>query len=191
MYDLYSVMSKDFSTRRFTPRSKNNPQRGQSLLEVLVALGAATVIVTSFVVVIINALSNTQYSKNQNLAAQYAQEGMEIVRKMRDTDYTSFDTLATATTYCLDSNDPVVNPANIRDDTINGCSTGVGDPPENVGNIFARRVEIRSPGSCIRGKEVIVSVLWVDGKCSDSSNLFCHKVELRSCLTDFNVVPTP
>lgn len=165
---------------------------GQSLLEVLAALGAATIIVTAIVVVIINSLSNTQFSKNQNLASQYAQEGMEVVRHMRDSDYNSFNTLDSLNEeYCLDTNETVINPANIRDRSLNGCSTGLGDPPENVNSFFARRVIIRSPGSCSQGKEVIVSVLWVDGKCTDSNNLFCHKSEIRSCLTDYNIIPTP
>ncbi|MBI3069818.1 MAG: hypothetical protein HYY87_00750, partial [Candidatus Levybacteria bacterium] len=56
-------------------------QKGQTLIEVLLALGTAVVVLSATVVAVLSALNNAQFSKNQSLATQYAQEGMEVMRK--------------------------------------------------------------------------------------------------------------
>lgn len=59
-------------------------QRGQTLLETLLALGVCVIILSAITVIVISSLNSTQFTKRQNLASQYAQEGMEVVRKIRD-----------------------------------------------------------------------------------------------------------
>lgn len=171
---------------------KNKNTKGQSLLEVLASLGAATVIVTAIVVAIINALNNAQYSKNQNLATQYAQEAMEIVRKKRDSDYAAYSALV-GQTYCLDKDDSDLDTLDRTTNPPVGCQRS-GTPNlgnRNINNFFARSITLTSLGSCTSGAEVIVSVVWGDGKCTSLTNPLCHTVRLQSCLTDYRVVPTP
>ena len=62
-------------------------QAGQTLIEVLVALAGITIIVTSLTVAVITSLNSAEFVKNQNLATQYAQQGMEVMRFMRNTNF--------------------------------------------------------------------------------------------------------
>lgn len=158
--------------------------KGQTLIEALVALGAAVIIVSAITAVVISALNNAQFSKNQNLATQFAQQGMEIMRQMRDSDWTTFNGLESAT-YCL----------NKESNSLTSYGLGCG---QNV-DMFIREVHIDkssdSSNSCINNTEVntevTVSVLWSDNKCTSSTNPFCHKVELVSCFSDLRLIPTP
>lgn len=152
--------------------------KGQTLIEALVALGAAVIIVSAITIVVISALNNAQFSKNQNLATQFAQQGMEIMRQMRDSNWGTFDELSRA--YCLDkgSNMPVPKAP------IAGCGQNV--------DVFVREVDIeKNSSSCSDATKITVIVFWNDAKCTSSTNLFCHKVELVSCFSDSRVVPTP
>lgn len=65
-------------------RKSSFAEQGQTLVEVMIALGAAILIITSLVAGVATAVRNTRFSKNQALATKYAQEGMEEVRIYRD-----------------------------------------------------------------------------------------------------------
>src|SRR5258708_38691280 len=67
-------------------KNRMTSQKGQSLVEVLVALSLAVVISSGIAVLIVYGLSSAQFSKSQSRAAQYAQEGMEKVRSLRDSN---------------------------------------------------------------------------------------------------------
>ncbi len=168
-------------------KKRFNDQTGQTLIEAIAALGVGVVVVTAIVVVVISALNNAQFSKNQNLAAQYAQQGMEIMRQMRDSDWSSFSLYGNGS-YCLDKDTTTLF---VKDALpVNGCSHG-GSNPQNV-DVFARRIDIEENSSdCSNSQtKVLVSVSWSDNKCT-TSNLYCHKVDLVSCFSDFGVVVAP
>jgi hypothetical protein len=42
--------------------------------------------------------------------------------------------------------------------------------------------------TCFEGISGIVMVSWTDGKCQ--THAYCHNVELDSCFTHINVIPT-
>lgn len=62
-------------------------QKGQSLIEVIIALSVVTIITLGFTNITITALRNAQYAKNQNQATRHVQEALEIVRVIRDVNY--------------------------------------------------------------------------------------------------------
>jgi type II secretory pathway component PulJ len=62
--------------------------KGQSLLELVIALTLLIVIVTLVTLATANGLKNSQFSKNQIQATKLAQEGIERVRSIRDRNYT-------------------------------------------------------------------------------------------------------
>ncbi len=150
--------------------------KGQTIIEVLVALGAAVVVVTAIAIVVISAINNTQYSKNQNLATQYAQQGMEILRQIRDSTYATFNTYNG--TYCLDKDQTVLG------GTVVDCTT------PNVDS-YIRKVVIEksSPGCGNVITKVTVQVSWTDEKCTSGS--YCHAIETTTCMGPADVVPTP
>ena len=76
--------------------------KGQSLFEVLVAIGVSTLIVVAIVSLVTNSIRNTTLSKNKTLAARYAQDATEWLRGQRDADIDDFKSKATGT-YCFNT----------------------------------------------------------------------------------------
>jgi hypothetical protein len=169
-------------------------QKGQGLLEALVALSAAVIIIAGMTIAAITAVSNSDFAKYQSLATDYAQQGMEIVKQQSQLDW--YDTATYSGTLCLPQGATALPPVRVY-----ACSD------INVGNMFIRQVDIqnippspscnnstspccifganvdctKNPQSC--SSQVTVTVKWTDGKCSSSSD-FCHKVAISSCLQD-------
>ena len=69
---------------------KKRKKQGQSLIEVLTALAIVILVIVALVAGVTYAIRNLTYAKNQALATQYAQEGLEAARKMRDEDPETF-----------------------------------------------------------------------------------------------------
>lgn len=164
-------------------------QKGQSLIEVLVGLAAATVILGAITAATITALNNAVYSKNQNLATEYAQQGVELVRNLRDRTYSSFSELNGY--YCLAKTCTAINATSSNPQDPCGPKSIICD--QNVGgenaDIFVRQVFV-DPNSTYcqdstqdntQGTQVTVTVSWYDSKCG-SPNVFCHLVKLSTCL---------
>jgi len=58
--------------------------KGQTLVEILLAVAAAGLVLIGLIRVVTISLRNAQFAKNQALATRYAQETMEIIRAYRD-----------------------------------------------------------------------------------------------------------
>lgn len=162
--------------------------RGQTLLETLLALSASVLILSAVIVVVVSSLNGTQFTKNKNLANQYAREGIEIVRKIRDSGgWTGFSAINGR--YCLSGGSaslPSSSPS---------CTT------PNIGGIFVREINVYNPLSpeaildCLsggpgsNGSKVTSIVSWSSGKCPAGN--YCHKVQLISCFynTDQKTAP--
>jgi len=148
--------------------------KGQILIEVLVALAAAGVIITAITAVVTTSLSNAQYIRDQNSATNYAQQGMEVIREVRDSDISNFRSYNG--NYCLGKGQTSLG------SNQSSCNS-------NVDN-FARSVVIeQSPGCAANIAKVTVTVSWSDGKCTNNAN--CHKIPLVTCLSTNNLIPAP
>ena len=159
---------------------KNNS--GQTLIEVLAAFGVAVMLATAITIAVISALSNATFSKNQNLATQYAQGGMEMIRKMRNDNFTTFDGLSG--NYCLDKRCVGLT------DSLPYCWTRGTGCGTNIDNVFVREVAIeKNSPSCANAAKVTVATSWSDSKCTSSP--FCHSVQLVSCFSNINAIPAP
>lgn len=152
-------------------------EKGQSLIEVLIALAASVAIVTAIAVTVITSLSNVEFTKNQNLATQYSREGIEIIRQKAKDNWISFSSIYTSVNYCLDSN-------GVLTVMLGSCSQNVG--------IFKRQITINQSdvSKCSGGVKVISRVLWSDSKCL-TGNAFCHDVQLDTCLANINNTQGP
>jgi len=150
-------------------------ERGQTLIEALAALAITAIIVTAISVLVTSSLNNSQFSKNENLATKYAQEGMEIVRHVRDLSYNQFRNYDG--TYCL-----------AKGATTLGASTSSCTTP-NVDN-YVRSAQIQqNPGCGPNLARVTMNVAWADSKCQP--NTFCHKSSLVSCYSTVDPLPAP
>ena len=148
--------------------------KGQTLIEVLVALAAAGVVITAITAVVTTSLSNAQYIRDQNSATNYAEQGMEIIRHLRDSDIASFRSYSGD--YCLGKGQTSLG--------TNQSNCGI-----NVDN-FERAVSIdQSPGCAANVAKVTLTVSWTDGRCINNAN--CHKIPLVTCLSTNNLVPAP
>jgi len=84
--------------------------KGFTLLEVIIAIFIVTVGIISTLLLITRTLAQTSISFSQLTAAYLTQEGIEIVRNIRDTNWIELTV------------DP--NPPNSWDEGLTGCSTG-------------------------------------------------------------------
>ena len=155
--------------------------KGQTLIEALIALGVSVVIVGAIALSIISGINNATFSKNQNLATAYAQEGMDIVHQQSESDWETFKNIASGT-YCLDQNATSL-------DSGSDCISVI---TPNISSFFLRKVKIDPAGSgCSSGEKVSVIVAWSDGKCTGPGNSLCHNITLDSCITQINSVTGP
>jgi len=161
---------------------------GQTLIEIILALSVVVMVITGITFAITSSLKNATFSKNQNLATAYARQGMEILRTIRDRSWTTFNSLETGigVSYFL-----AENTTNLDGPSPDVCAPSCSP---NLG-IFSRRVKIaKNSPDCTPGAEntkVTVQVKWADKECASAVFPFCHQVELVSCFTNTNVVPTP
>lgn len=152
-------------------------EAGQTLLEILLAFSVSILVLSAIVVGITISLSNTQYTKNQNLANSYAKEAMAVVRQIRDSSWPNFFS-KTQPTYCL-----------ARNSTELAALTSI-NCGQNVG-IFMREVKfMHNSAECSGGSKVTVKVSWSDSKCPVGTP-FCHKAELITCFSNIDQKVTP
>lgn len=79
-------------------------EKGQSLFEVVLALGVITAITVGIVSLAVSSIRNAAFSKNKTLAGSYAQEATEWLRSERDNNFDTFKSHAQAQPvprYCL------------------------------------------------------------------------------------------
>lgn len=181
----------------------NKKENGQSLIEALVALGAATLIVSAIAIAVIASVNNSDSTKYQNLATTYAQQGLEIMSGQSKSDWTTFHGLggsaspSSPITYCFDQGKLSISSGDIPNGS---CPANINIDANNPSNkFFIRQVSItKDDPSCagpssptaILGDHVLISVLWTDGKCANNTT-FCHKVEVNSCYANIITLPTP
>jgi Tfp pilus assembly protein PilV len=166
--------------------TKKINQSGQSLLEVIIALGIAVAIIISFTNATINAVRSAQYAKNQNQATKLAQETIEIVRTIRDQDRDigSGDTWselwttnmsATQTNgykgecYSLDKQ----NFSLAKAASTSSCDA---NRDQVIDEIFFRKINISDDGSILTKKTIKVEIYWLDNKGT-------HSAEVSTILT--------
>jgi len=174
-------------------------QKGQTLLEILLAFSVSILALSATILGVITSLSNTQYTKNQGLANSYAQEGMAVVKKIRDSSWNKFSNFTmydytNNTKYCLGPNSTDLDKDSDKL-VLPNANCWSQDP---VGKIFSREItfEHNSTSCCpdntqtcnisLRGSKATVIVSWSDSKCS-----FCHKVELITCFSNVDKKVAP
>jgi Tfp pilus assembly protein PilW len=158
-------------------------QKGQSLVEAVIALGAAVVIVAAITVASITSIRNSDYSRVQNLATNYAQQGMELVKQKNQLSWSSLEaSISAANTWCLPSGatDLVATPQGSS-----SCPVNIQSSPWQ----FIRQIDFKTI-ECNGDPQVTVTVSWTDGRCSSTPNIsYCHSVSLASCLGNIYSAP--
>lgn len=151
--------------------------KGSSLIEIIVALGALAALFTITSTAIISALNNAQESKFQSQASIYASEGIEILRQMKDSSWTNFDSFSGD--YCLAKVCKSLSTAGLCGPSVS-CGKNIDD--------YSRSVNIsRNSSSCTgdgaSSTKVVVKVSWHDSKCALNSHL-CRNVTMETCFSN-------
>lgn len=134
-------------------------QKGQSLFELLLAIGISALIIVVLVSLVSNALQNAAFSKNETLASRFAESATEWLRGQRDNNINTFisNTTTPPFSWCLKDE-------NLTDSSWN--KHAVCNPADKVGNtIFTRQVDFSS--TIVSGKTIInadIQVYWTDSK---------------------------
>lgn len=126
--------------------------KGQSLFEVVFAVGMSALIITAVVILATNALSNSTFSKNKAIAGRLTQEAVEWLRSQRDENWDDFYTRTLTTIWCL----PHVDWSTAK---IGTCGTS----DTVVSNSNFRR-EINFTEIDASNIETKVRVYWQDGR---------------------------
>src|SRR3989344_1377006 len=124
----FSILPPSSRLRR-AGNSQLRSESGQALLEVLIALTTAVIIISAMTVIVITSLNNAQFSKHQNEATQYAQQGIEILKNQSQSDWSTFSS-KNDINYCLSQS----NDLTTRTGTGTSCGLNLG--------IFSREVTI-------------------------------------------------
>jgi len=173
---------------------------GQTLIEVLAALTAAAVIIAAIISSAIGSLNNSEFSRDTNLAAQFSQQGIEIIRNMRNTNITSISLQSLPdSTYCFAKSCTALVSSNTScwQKTGNSCGQNVDKFIREVKIVHnstdcnATPTPLGQFGVIPSNVKATVAVYWSDTKCTSSGNLFCHANVISSCFSDFTVVTTP
>lgn len=159
--------------------------KGDTLLEVLMALAISVVILTSVTIVTINSLRNSRQSATQSSATAFAKDGLEIARGMHSDDYEAFRTLV-EDNYCLAKSCTSISAA------IGACGKKIGDSCDlNIDETYDRELTINfddltcTPSNSISTAtytRVTSTVSYGDNQCAQPDNPYCHKTTLSSCL---------
>lgn len=122
-----------------------NSESGQTLAEVVVAIGVIVLLVTGLIVGTSVTIKASQYSKARSQAVAYAQEAVELARNLRDGGWTSFFAYG-GTSQCL-------NKEGVWTQMSGACSA-------NIDNFYTRSITFTWNDPRMK-LDVVVS--WVDG----------------------------
>ncbi len=152
--------------------------RGSSLVEIIVSLGALAVLFTIASTAIISALNNAQEAKFQNQASIYASEGIEILRQMKDSSWTSFNSFSG--NYCLADTCKGL-------DSMGACGPSGSSCGKNIDGYSRSVILSKNDPDCTGGSafstKAVVTVSWHDSKCAPHS-VFCRNVTVETCFSN-------
>jgi len=107
---------------------------GQSMVEVVVVVGIVVLLITGLVSVTTATLRFSQMSKSRTQALQYAKEGLEVVRIVKEAKWDDIPTSA-STKYCL-----AKGQQNLGNAVLGVC-------PMDIDNMFSRTVVFSDEGT--------------------------------------------
>jgi type II secretory pathway pseudopilin PulG len=143
--------------RSFDSRRGISMVRGQSLFELVVAMGLVGMVLLTLVALATVSVRNASFSRNQAEAARYGQEAIEWLRLERDGGWVDFVSQTTLTpTRC-------VRGTSWGETRIGSCAE-----EDKIDNLFFREVEFVPADTDGDGYfdriEVLVSVYWNDAR---------------------------
>lgn len=155
---------------------------GFTLVEILISLLIFSFVITPIIFILSTNLSSAASVRNSYVASGLVQEGVEIVRNMRDTGWlagTSFDDSIPDGTYRVQWNSDAFIPLGTNPSLLENGSTGIfGYDIGDIQTIFSRTVVISTVTSNVE-KRIVVTVSWNEKGISKSVSAEEHLFNWR------------
>lgn len=170
---------------------------GFTLIETIVALALIVTALAGPFTLVSQSIFSSRYYKNKLTALHLAQEGIEIIRQMRDTNAADPNVVSGATNW-LGRSGPCAAPCTKIDDdvyNVDAINDGPGSPLSTVimplgvnadgfydrkvapssADAFTRKVSVSCPAPCDKKMLIVAEVTWKDAS-------FTRKVQLEETL---------
>jgi len=129
--------------------------KGQSLIEVVIAVGITTLLLVALLSAVSISIKNSRVAKNRTIAVELAQEGMELMRTYKDYGWESFFGEVGVGVYNLPINWVV-------EDGLSDICPADGDE-FSILNTFRRCVTLTEAGIDDDNVELEVAISWWEG----------------------------
>jgi hypothetical protein len=127
---------------------------------------------TALVTALVSALSSTTFSNEQTQATAYAQEGIEVARALKNSNFAAFESILTGEYNFGDG------------------STAIPGTSSLIDGRFERKIAVnKTSPECETGIFVSSIVKWSGSRCTGGDR--CHKVVINSCFTNLNFIEAP
>jgi Tfp pilus assembly protein PilV len=138
-----------------THKTAYHHKKGQSLIEVVVAIGVVILIVTGLIVAVLSSLRSAQSSKSRSVATKLTQDGIESIRNLRDSGWATFISKNSVNPWCMGSDGVLVDHPPCAQAIVSG------------GISYGRTAQITS--TAIDQATVTVTVTWIEGQTAKNS----------------------
>lgn len=128
---------------------------GQSLVEVVVAVGAMSLLLVALLSLVVLSIRNSRIAKDRTQAVALAQGGVELMRAYRDYSWTEFNSFATGDDYVLTAGWTV-------EEGLDGVASNCDETSYmDSSDFYSRCVQLESvPPSAV---DVQVTLSWQEG----------------------------
>ncbi|MDP2874215.1 MAG: hypothetical protein Q8N84_02915 [bacterium] len=130
--------------------TRKNYESGQSLVEAMIALGVAVIVIVALVNLSLVALRSSTVAQNQLTAKNLANQGLEIVRSLRDSGWSNLPEPPSTDPYYLNS-----------DKTALVTTPAEEIAKEATAGFFTREIYISNVGGDQK-KQITCVVKWTD-----------------------------
>lgn len=167
-----------------------NNEKGQSLIEVLVVLVVASMMIIALIMIILTSLKNAQFAQNQTKATKIAQDTIDQIRILRDSNQNGTLTISAGSPACFKElwNSDSTNNFSCGGSScyykliasplhLNIESTGF---KEDLGDGFSRQIKVnQTTPNDANNKEVllIIEISWIDSTGEHNSNLETYLIK--------------
>jgi Tfp pilus assembly protein PilW len=141
--------------------------KGQSLVEVVVAIAIVILIVSGLVVSVITSLRSAQSSRNRSIATKLTQDGMEIIRNLRDNGWNQFITYHSLDPWCMDSSGVLTAPDPV-------CA-----PNSTSSSTSFTRTALLTYDVILNRMSVTITVVWTEGRTVKNSSAETYLTQWR------------
>jgi len=162
-------------------KTKKLKPDGFTLVEILISLLIFGLVITPIMYILTTNLSSATSVRNSYVASGLAQEGMEVVRNMRDTGWfagASFGDSIPDGTFRVQWNSTALIPLGLNPNLLEDSSNGLYSYDVGSRTIFNRTVDISTVVSNVE-KRVVVTISWIERGLPKSINAEEHLFNWR------------